>query len=94
MERRMRLLNKEFILGCIVFIVLYVAVAHIAAYGLLPEFLKTFQYRLGPDFFLVIAPVLIITGVMGIGCALFILHQFITEVGMLILDTLSHFKRK
>lgn len=90
----MKILNKEFLLGSILYIVLYVAIAHIVDFGFLPEKLKPLAYGVGSEFFLVLAPVMVITAVMALVASLFLVHQFFTVIGMLILDTLGHFRRK
>jgi hypothetical protein len=90
----MKIVSKEFILGSAIYIFLYVAIAHIIDFGLFPEKLKPLQHGLGQDFFLVLAPLIVITAIMAFGASIFILHQFFTVIGMLVLDTLGHFKRK
>lgn len=90
----MKILNKEFVLGSGIYIGLYLIIATIIRYGLLPQGLKPLEYRLGPDFFLVLAPLMVICFIMGIGGTLFLLHQLFVWIGMLALDTLGHFKRK
>lgn len=90
----MKIFSKEFMLGSGIYIGLYLVIATILRYELLPQWLKPLEHGLGPDFLLVLAPLMVICFIMGLGCSLYLLHQLFVVIGMLVLDTLGHFKRK
>lgn len=90
----MKILSKEFMLGSGVYIGLYLIIATIFRYGLMPQWLKPLEYGLGPDFLLVLAPLMVICFFIGLGCSLYLLHQLFVVIGTLVLDNLRYFKRK
>lgn len=90
----MKILSKEFLLGSGIYVGLYLIIATIMRYGLMPQWLKPLEYGLGPDFLLVMAPLMVICFIMGAGVSLFLLHEFFVVIGKLVLDTLEDFKRK
>lgn len=94
LKRQMKILNKEFILGSAIYIALYVIIATVMLLDSVPAFIRVFEYGLGQDFFLVLAPLIVIVLIMGLGAVLFLLHQLFVVIGMVVLDTLGHFKRK